>query len=485
MKKLIFILAALALAVSCTNERGSGKPELRFNSEGEFKIAQYTDLHWDEEVPEEVEIIKNIIRGVTAAEKPDLAVFTGDVICTDKTEQGWKHFISLMNELGVPYAVTMGNHDPEFNLTRDQIFDILEADPLFVGERGPKEISGVGNYILEVKASDGSDKVNALAYCFDSGDYTPSRKDFGYYGWFERDQVEWYMEQSGRYTAANGGTPVNALAFFHIALPEYKLLEKSDRLGNYLEPICSPDLNTGMFQAMRYIGDIMGVFVGHDHCNDFLGKYYDITLAYGRRTQAWEDEVVSGSRIIVLKEGQREFETYCVTPEFGKEYSYYHPAGLPDPKYGVKVPAKNVNPKQKGVSYKYYEGNISSALRLDKEGKLVAKGIMKDINISDAPVDNHYGYEFDAYINIPSDNFYRFTASIDDGAAVYIDGIEIMNSEGMFSGIQLTGSICLEKGFHELKVYYYENYAGENLSLSIESADIPHQLIPADMLYIK
>ena len=484
MKKLTIILAAIALAVGCTQATQSVKPELRFREDGTFKIAQYTDLHWEEEDPEGVEVIKNIIRDVNSAEKPDVSIFTGDVICTELTRQGWEHFVTFMNELGVPYAVTMGNHDPEGTLTREEIFDILEADPLFLGEKGPEQISGVGNYVLEVKASDGSDKPKALLYCMDSGDYSPSSKDFGYYGWFERDQIEWYMDQSAAYTAANGGTPVNALSFFHIALPEYKLIDPANRLGNYYEPICSPDLNTGMFQAMRFMGDMMGVFIGHDHANDFIGKYYDVALAYGRRTQCREDEVVSGGRIIVLKENERYFETYCTTPEFGKEYTYYYPSGLPEHTYGEMTPAKNVNPQKKGVSYKYYEGDITSPIKLDKEGKLVSKGTKEYIDIT-APAGDHYGYEFDAYLNIPSDNFYRFTANFDDGVAIYIDGTEIINSDGMHSGISLSGSICLAKGFHDLKIYYFEDYSGERLNLNIESIEIENQPLPADMLYVK
>ena len=484
MKKFLFFIAAAIVAAGCATQSTTDKPELRFREDGTFKIAQYTDLHWEEEDPEGVEVIKSIIRDVTKAEKPDLIIFTGDVICTSPAETGWRNLISLMNELGVPYAVTMGNHDPEFDLTREQIFEILATDPLFLGEKGPAEISGVGNYVLEVKASDGSDANKALLYCMDSNDYTPSKKDFGYYGWFERDQIQWYIDESAKYTAANGGTPVNALSFFHMALPEYKLIEPADRLGNFYEPICSPDLNTGMFQAMRYMGDMMGVFIGHDHANDFIGKYYEIALAYGRRTQCREDEVVSGGRIIVLKENERYFETYCITPEYGKEYTYYYPAGLPEHTYGEMTPAKNVNPQKKGVSYKYYEGDITSPVKLDKEGKLVSKGTKEYIDIT-APAGDHYGYEFDAYLNIPSDNFYRFTANFDDGVAIYIDGTEIINSDGMHSGISLSGSICLAKGFHDLKIYYFEDYSGERLNLNIESIEIPNQPLPADMLYIK
>ena len=485
MRKLLFFIAAAIFAAACSTQSVPDKPELKFREDGTFKIAQFTDLHWEEENPADVEIIKNVIREVTKAEKPDILIFTGDVICTSPAEKGWKNFISLTTELGVPYAVTMGNHDAEYDLTREQMFDILETDPLFLGEKGPAEISGVGNYVLEVKASDGSGANKALLYCMDSNDYTPSKADFGYYGWFERNQIQWYLDQSAKYTAANGGKPVNALAFFHMALPEYKLLEPGNRLGNYYEPICSPDLNTGMFQAMRFMGDMMGTFVGHDHCNDFIGKYYEIALAYGRRTQCDEDEVENGGRIIVLKENERSFETYCYTPKYGKEYTYYYPAGLPEWTYGEKTPAKNVNPQKKGVAYRYYEGNITSPLKLDKEGKLKDKGIMENINVKNAPVGDHYGYEFDAYINIPSDNYYRFTADYDDGVALYIDGVEVLNSEGMYSGLTLSGSICLAKGFHEMKVYFYENYAGERLNLNIESLDIPNQPVPADMLYVK
>jgi heat shock protein HslJ len=485
MKKFLFFIAAAIVAAGCATQSTTDKPELRFREDGTFKVAQFTDLHWNEKNQEAVEIIKSIVRDVTKAEQPDVVIFTGDVICTDPAETGWKNLISLMAELGVPYAVTMGNHDPEFDLTREEIFDILETDPLFLGEKGPAEISGVGNYVLEVKASDGSDVNKALLYCFDSNDYTPSKKDFGYYGWFERDQIQWYLDESAKYTAANGGTPVNALSFFHMALPEFKLLEPADRLGSYCEPICSPDLNTGMFQAMRFSGDMMGAFIGHDHCNDFIGKYYEIALGYGRRTQWDEDEVENGGRIIVLKENERSFETYCTTPKYGKEFTYFYPAGLPEHTYGEKIPAKNVTPKKNGVSYKYYEGNITSPLKVAKEGKLVDKGTMSDLNVKNAPTGDHYGYEFDAYLNIPSDNFYRFVADFDDGVAIYIDGEEIINSEGMHSGISLAGSICLEKGFHDLKVYYFENYSGERLNLSIESIDIPRQIIPGDMLYVK
>ena len=35
---------------------------------------------------------------------------------------------------------------------------------------------------------------------------------------------------------------------------------------------------------LTYSGAIQGVFVGHDHCNDFFVDFEGMLLAYGRKT---------------------------------------------------------------------------------------------------------------------------------------------------------------------------------------------------------
>ena len=49
-----------------------------------------------------------------------------------------------------------------------------------------------------------------------------------------------------------------------------------------MEEACAPKLNTGMFAAMKESGDVMGIFVGHDHDNDYAVMWKGILLAYGR-----------------------------------------------------------------------------------------------------------------------------------------------------------------------------------------------------------
>lgn len=486
MRKIATLLSALLLLAGCAanqQKNAENRPELRFNEDGTFKILQITDLHWNESEEGNPEAISKLIRDLTNAENPDLIVATGDVVTSHPAPEGWEHLAAVLAEIGIPYAITMGNHDPEV-MDRNEIFDFLATQPLSVAEKGPEEVTGVGNYILEVKASDGSDKTNALLYCFDSGDYTPDRQKYGYYGWFENDQIDWYTEQSQKYTAANGGEPVPALGFFHIALPEYNYIADYERFGEWHELICSPNLNTGMFVAMKKMGDIMGTFIGHDHSNDFIGKYWDIALAYGRRTQADYDEIDNGGRIIILKEGERSFETYVRTTE-KKEYTYYYPEAFPSNDYAEMKPAKNVKPSKNGVSYKYYEGNFNNTDEMLAKGKLVGKGTMDNFHVDKAPIEDYYGYEFNAYLYIPEDGYYRFFMDSDDGAKLILDGELFINLDVRYLREKTGANIGLAKGFHEVKVLYYENYAGQKLDIEMASLNMPWQKIPAELLYVK
>jgi hypothetical protein len=158
-------------------------------------------------------------------------------------------------------------------------------------------------------------KPEALLYCMDSNTYSTLEPVVDGYGWFELDQINWYREMSKSYTSENNGVPLPALAFFHIPLPEYIHAwenKTAPAIGVKNEDECSPEINTGMFSAMLKSGDVMGTFVGHDHINDYIGVYYGMALAYGRVSKVMGDpeDPLAGGRVIVLKEGQRSFDTW-------------------------------------------------------------------------------------------------------------------------------------------------------------------------------
>ena len=302
----------LALAfVLCIG--GAQAQELRFNSNHKFKNVHFTDIHWIYNDPASNKAGERM-REVLDAEKPDLVVFTGDVIFAKPAAQALQKAHEPTIERGIPFAVTWGNHDDEQDMTRAELSAYIK-DMKGNLTSHTEGISGQTNYTLSVKSSDGK-RDAAVLYIFDSNSYSSIEKVKGY-DWIKHDQVAWYIEQSKAFTAKNDGKPLPALAFFHIPLPEMYYSTTNQNVymvGTRKEMVCAPEINTGLASAMLSAGDVMGVFVGHDHVNDYVVDWYGILMGYGRFTGG---ETVyhdipqgNGARVIELTEGSRNVHTW-------------------------------------------------------------------------------------------------------------------------------------------------------------------------------
>jgi metallophosphoesterase superfamily enzyme len=64
-------------------------------------------------------------------------------------------FSRAVAEQGIPWAAVFGNHDEEtgYVAKADQV-KLMQALPYSLIEPGPKDIHGVGNYVLKVKSAD-------------------------------------------------------------------------------------------------------------------------------------------------------------------------------------------------------------------------------------------------------------------------------------------------------------------------------------------
>ncbi|MDR1486258.1 MAG: metallophosphoesterase [Planctomycetaceae bacterium] len=287
------------------------KPKLQFTENGTFKIAQFTDTHYRTDKDFSKESVK-LIAETIEAEKPQLVVYTGDIVVSVNIYKGWDDILSPCIESKTAWAVVLGNHDDEAKITRKQIIDHIKNKPFSLTETGPENIKGCGNYVLEIL--DG-DKTAMLIYCMDSNAYSQI-KDIKGYGWFTADQIDWYKSQSAAYTKNNSNKPFPALAFFHIPLNEYAEMihfKKSKIIGERKENECCGAVNSGMFLAMLESRDVMGIFVGHDHVNDYVGLHHGVALGYGRfsGTKTTYVKEPHGARIIELNNsGNRSFKTW-------------------------------------------------------------------------------------------------------------------------------------------------------------------------------
>ncbi|CAK5267650.1 unnamed protein product, partial [Mycena citricolor] len=248
---------------------------LHFSRDGKFKILQVADLHYSvsagvcrDAPPSAAAGCKagsdnltttSLIGRMLDIEKPDLVVFTGDQLNGQGTSWDPKSVIAkfsrAVTERGVPWAVIFGNHDEETgHVSKEEQVKLLQALPFSLVERGPKDVHGVGNYVLNVKSADASKTQLLTLYFLDSGSYSKGFFNFfGFftptaYDWIRKSQINWFLQQSaavkpiqrpfhpdtgkdfGHVWARQGHDQVaplaaklakpNAIMFFHMPLPE-------------------------------------------------------------------------------------------------------------------------------------------------------------------------------------------------------------------------------------------------------------------------
>lgn len=310
IKILLILLTSLL-----TSNTSAGKPVLQFRNQ-KFKIVQFTDLHLigGTEFASKKDSTYRLMRQLIKEENPDFVVLTGDIVVSGGTTQLWREVVEPMTEAKVPFAIRFGNHDTESNMSKSEILRFLQGNKYNMTYNADQSLSGVGNCSLAIFSTNGNSIPWAL-YLFDSHSY-PKDTTLGVYDWIKNDQIQWYRKQSAAY-ARKEGKPVSALAFFHIPFPEFEQVRKQKSvLGSTAEPVCSPVINSGLFASFVEKGDVLGVFVGHDHNNDFVGKLSGICLGYGRKTgyaSAYNEILERGARIIVLQENEQKFDTYIRT----------------------------------------------------------------------------------------------------------------------------------------------------------------------------
>ncbi len=318
-----------------------------------------------------------LISAALDAEKPDLVVFTGDQIKGYSSfflgEKGKKNveatikaLIKPIEDREIPFTMTFGNHDGEAALKNSEQFEIYKQSPMFV-YADPAAEDDKGTFCLNI-----SDKF--LVYLFD----THSKAECGGYSGINETQLEWYRKTRDSYE-----NPLPSLAFQHIPTPEffdvikrvkrftkgcvraygdhknefYALDPRSSGLRDFMgESPAAPFKNSGQVDAFLEKGEVLGLFVGHDHNNSFVANYKGIDLGYtqGAGFNVYGPGLKRGVRIFEIEECGK-YETRTVT--FGE------------------LCGKEVKNKAKFAVYTYAPTNVSQVVTAVKEAAVVAGAV--------------------------------------------------------------------------------------------------------------
>ncbi|KAJ6779862.1 hypothetical protein PWT90_00859 [Aphanocladium album] len=355
-------LLVAALAGASAVAAPTPKPPLQFTADGKFHISVFNDIHFGESESSPISHLlpvgdvsitnlphadaegqgplwdiktAKLMGTIMDAENPQLVVLNGDLISGDQYKGAdiIDHVDKIVKPIvarRLPWASTYGNHDSNYNLSRDQMFKREKTyNGSYTGRMVEGNKAGVTNYYLPVYAGgDACDATRSDNHCvpelllwfFDSrgGKYyrTHSRQP----NWVDTSVVDWYKDTNAKLTEQFGKV-VPSIAFVHIPIHAAAILEKQGP-GGHLDLAKHPGINddvingqgagwtkdgrgaakktygendVAFMQALVDTKGLVGLFYGHDHgntwCYRWNGKVEGLSvespglhLCYGQHT---------------------------------------------------------------------------------------------------------------------------------------------------------------------------------------------------------
>ena len=148
-------------------------------------------------------------------------------------------------------------------------------------------------------------------------------------------------------------------------------------------------------------------------------------------------------------------------------------------------PSADLADVQKGCRFTYHEANFRRIDQIEPDPPEAA-GVMDAPSISGAAAADHFAYCFTGYIDIPTDGIWWFSTESDDGSALYLDGVCVVNNDGSHSPVVVEGQIPLRKGLHPYKLLYFDDDEGQELAWSWKAPGAAaYAPVPANRLYFK
>ncbi|MGN7721507.1 family 20 glycosylhydrolase [Chitinophaga sp. 22620] len=126
--------------------------------------------------------------------------------------------------------------------------------------------------------------------------------------------------------------------------------------------------------------------------------------------------------------------------------------------------AQPVNPTRKGVQFSVYSKTFVQAKQTGA-GTADSTGTLPDFSIRPFMHREKYGVSFEGYIRIDESGLYEFRTNSDDGSVLAVDDEVIVDNDGEHGAVEKTGMIPLLKGFHKIRVQYFNAGGAQQLQV--------------------
>lgn len=204
-----------------------------------------------------------------------------------------------------------------------------------------------------------------------------------------------------------------------------------------------------------------------------------ISLAWGEST----DDVgmnhyeiyVNGIKSYVTSE--TEYTVYGL--EYGKSYNFTIKAV--DIAGNKSAPSNQVTaqPLAKGLTFKHYTGSWDNLPDFNLLTP-ISTGVVPNVTLENASQAENYAFLWEGFIRIPTDGYYVFSSTSDDGSKVYLDlnsshtsspyshtATAQVNNDGLHGSQTVNSSrISLSAGVYPIAITFFQKGGGANMGIS-------------------
>lgn len=138
---------------------------------------------------------------------------------------------------------------------------------------------------------------------------------------------------------------------------------------------------------------------------------------------------------------------------------------------------------EQGLEFDYFEGKWRETKDM-LASAVVKSGLSADYAIDKADKKEMFGFRFKGYIKLEKDGIYKFYLRSDDGSVLSIDGVKVVDNDGLHSAeSEESGAVGLKAGLHNFELLYFDRGWDKSLNLSYSGPGAAKQAVNPAMIY--
>lgn len=273
------------------------KLTLSFGSDGKFKILVFSDTDINTYTVSAMEAMLD-------EENPDLVILNGDVSSGFSTKSELEEYLKVlcapMENRRIAWCHIYGEQDGDAGLSAALQNEVYSSFKYCVS-KADFESFGAYSYFLPVFADSSAESGSAPVFgvwalgqtgLISNSPVAPGGTDSLLtsisgegkdYGYVTQSHVDW-LTDSAEMMKKDREKGIPSIAVTHTPIDEFNIIaenpDKCSFSGVMGETVSSSPIQSGLFAALLETKSVLGLYCGHDHLNNYSGKYMGIELGY-------------------------------------------------------------------------------------------------------------------------------------------------------------------------------------------------------------